>query len=226
MKPFVYVVGALALLAFPAGSFAQVEVGARIGFLWARGNALDDPASGQPGKLTDVIASQVPVQLDAAYRISSALSIGAYFSYGFGRLGRPLRDDCSMSGVDCSNSNIRLGVQGIYTLRNVSPSFTPWVGMSVGYEWMRIESSGSGISTSATLSGWEFLALQVGADFAVADRLSIGPYAQISLSQYRSIDARVNGRSFSQEVPDKALHEWAGLGIRGTFELGRRRSPP
>ena len=213
--------GAIAMaLALPTASQAQFSLGARIGYAPAMGAAEKDPATGESFKMKDGIKSQIPLQLDAAYKVTPEIAVGAYFSYGFGQVGSAVKAECDAFGQDCSASDMRLGLQAFYTFTKVSPQFTPWAGLGLGYEWGKIKATGGGFADeSATFSGWEFLNLQFGADYKVSDQFGIGPYVMFSIAQYGSVEAESGGASASADVEKKAIHEWLGFGVRGKFDL-------
>jgi outer membrane protein W len=198
--------GAVAMaLALPTISHAQFSIGARLGFAPAMGDAAKD----EP--LKDLVNSQVPLQLDAMYRVSPQLSAGLYFSYGFGQLNSDFADFCDYFEVDCSARSMRVGVQAHYAFGSQSQQFLPWAGAGLGMEWMTVKASAGGTSESIDVSGLEFLNLQAGADYRVSDQFSIGPYLQFSVGQYSKVDG--------ESISEKAMHQWFGFGLRGKFDL-------
>jgi hypothetical protein len=88
----------------------------------------------------------------------------------------------------------------------------PWIGAGLGYEWLRLSSSGGEEAVNGTLSGFEFVNLQGGVDFKPLDdtNFGVGPFLAFSLAQYST--AADGG-----DIRDKTLHEWLNLGVRGTF---------
>jgi autotransporter-like protein len=197
-------VAALALV--PVVSQAQFVVGARLGY----GSGLGDVAGNGATTLamSDWVKSQIPLQLDALYKVTPEVAVGAYFSYGFAQTGIA---ECDLSGADCSAKDTRVGVQAVYTFNNSSPTLVPWLGVNVGYEWNTISTGG----VDATFKGMEWLGLQAGGDFKVNEQFSVGPYVQLSLGQYSS--GEVAGTS--GDVVDTTAHQWLGFGVRGKFDL-------
>ena len=197
--------GSLIALLVPTASHAQFQLGLRLGFAPAAGDAAKD----EP--LKDVISSQIPIQLDAMYKITPDLSAGLYFSYGIVQLSSDEKDACDAFGVSCSASNTRLGIQAAYAFNQVSPQFVPWAGVGLGYEWLTEKIALGGVSASQTATGFEFLNLQVGGDYKVNPKFAVGPYAQLSIGQYSEVE--------SESITDKGVHEWFGFGVRGKFDL-------
>jgi len=214
-KLFMLGVVAAALLV-PAASRAQFTLGARVGYAPAMGDAAKDE------KLSDGVKSQIPIQLDAAYKVTPDIAVGAYFAYGIGQIGSAVSDVCDISGIDCSARVLRFGVQGLYSFNAVSKQFVPWAGLGAGYEIGSLEVSGGGATAKTTYRGFEFLNLQGGADYKVSEQFSVGPYVMLSIGQYSKakIENSVDpGLDFDGDIPDKAMHEWLGFGVRGKFDL-------
>lgn len=204
----------------PAVSHAQVMLGARLGYSAAMGDAFKDPTTGQAAKMSDGVKSQVPIQIDAAFKLSKELALGAYLSYGFGQVGGAAKDECSVFGQDCSAHDWRFGIQALYTFTQVSPPFVPWAGVGLGYEWATLEQTGGGQpDASLTLKGWEFLNLQLGGDYVVNPQFAVGPYIMFSIAQYSDAEAESGGVKVSASIDKKAVHEWFGFGVRGRFDL-------
>lgn len=192
-------------LALPTLSRAQFSLGARLGFAPALGDAEKD------SPMKDGVKSQIPIQLDAMYKLSPAFALGVYLSYGFAQLNSDITSGCDAAGIDCSASDTRLGVQATYAFTKVSPTFVPWAGAGIGIEWLTLKGSAGGISASADTTGFEFLNLQAGADYKVSEQFSVGPYLLFSIAQYSSVEGN--------DIQNKAVHEWLNFGVRGKFDL-------
>lgn len=202
---------ALAVLAVPTASRAQFLVGARLGYAPAMGDAAKDQ------KMSDGVKSQVPIQLDAAYKLTKELALGAYFSYGFAQLGT----DACPSGASCSANDIRAGLQGFFTFADLKTPLVPWLGLGIGYERGSFEAKQGGFKATTTYSGWEYLNLQVGGDMKATETFSFGPYVMFSVGQYTSakVESPVFNRSGSIPGGEQAMHQWFGFGVRGKFDL-------
>jgi len=214
--------GALFCLAEPAHADTKLELGLRTGYGIPLGKAAGGDGS---GKVSDLIAGQIPIWLDVGARFSDHYYLGLYYSYGFGINGSTFSDGCdadkNASGADvsCSTSDMRLGIQYAYHLKPPG-ELDPWLGIGVGYEWLKASESAGGVSLSTTAHGWEFFNLQLGLDVPVAEKFAVGPFVTFGLAQYSSVSlSSSGGGSASGDVTDKALHEWLFLGVRGTFVL-------
>jgi hypothetical protein len=203
MRRFCLSVAALAMLV-PAAAQAQFTVGARTGYAIAMGDA------GGTLKMTDMVSGQIPLQLDIGYRIQdTALTVGGYVSYGFGALASTAKTQCDLDGASCSASALRLGAQLLYSFADPKQQGEPWVGVGLGYDKLTLKESGF---ADTSLSGFEFLILQGGYDWKFGTG-SLGAFASFSLAQYSDIEVA----GLSGTIPDKKVHEWLTLGIRGAF---------
>ncbi len=205
LRKLLLVMAAAAVLAGPARSEAQIGIGARIGYAFGTGDVLGD----QFGTLSmsDYTKAQIPIQVDLMFHVIPGLSVGPYFSYGFGQNGGMLDDSCRATGLDCSTSVIRFGGQATYTL---PPPLPVWVGAGIGYEWNRLDASG----THSTVRGFELLNLQGGIDFMATPVFRVGPFIMLSLGRYDSGDLSDFG-----SIQSEKMHQWIEIGFRGMFDL-------
>lgn len=183
------------------GGFAdkKIRLGLRLGYAFALGSA-------QEGiKMSDGTSGQIPIWLDAGYMVTPNILVGLYGQYGFVQV-----KNCD----SCSAHDIRFGIQGQYHLAPEA-SLDPWLGLGVGYELLGSSRTIQGMDVSGTTKGFEFVNLQGGADFKVADAFAVGPFVSFSLGQYSS----VSSGDLSADIEGKTLHEWLTLGVKGTFGL-------
>jgi len=154
-------------------------------------------------RMGDQIAGQIPVWLEAGWRLNKNLYFGLYGQRGFG-----FSNGCPI-GSDCSTSGWRVGVEGIY---NVLPDavLQPWGGLGFGYEWLSTSRAGEDNS----YKGFELLIVQIGVDWALNKQFSIGPFGSISVfGKYTSQTS--NG--VSNDI--SAGHNWLQTGLKATFKL-------
>ena len=177
----------------------KIRLGLRLGYAFAMGSSQEGT------KMSDGTSGQVPIWIDAGYMVTPNIMLGLYGQYGF-----VLLKDCN----DCSAHDLRFGIQGQYHLAPAA-SMDPWLGLGVGYEILSTSQTAQGITVSGDVKGFEFLNLQGGADFKVADALTVGPFLSFSLGQYSSISSG----GLSADIDKTALHEWLTVGVKGTFGL-------
>lgn len=200
--------------AAPRAAVPPLEVGARVGYA----SAFGDAARSTPMK-DFTITSQVPLQLELSARLRPELAAGLYASYGLGRAGdAAIYGQCGARGASCSGRAIRAGAQGRWSFTGVQP-FVPWAGAGLGWEWARVDASDPAGGSTVDVNGLE-LSLQGGGDYRVARRVTVGPYVELGLGRYRAGEVTVSGVSVaSGGISHKALHGWLGLGVAGRFEL-------
>ena len=210
--------GTIAALLVPAASHAEgFQLGLRVGYAPAMGDAAKDL------KMNDVgVKAQIPVQLEASYKVTPDFAAGVYGSYGLGQTDSSgFFGACGASGVSCSSSTLRVGVQGLYTFNQVKTALVPWLGLGLGWEQAKTKISGGGVTGEFTLDGYE-LALQAGGDYKVSDQFSVGPYIMFSIGQYQNGKVTNNvDPSFNRSgsIDNKSTHEWFGFGLAGKFNI-------
>ena len=199
-----------------------IEVGLRVGYGLPLGDAAGAPSGGQSVSLSNIYSGQIPIQIDAGYRFTPNMMVGAFFQYGIGMLNTgngSLLQGCSTSGVSCSGNDMAFGVQFHYHLMP-DQTIDPWGGIGVGYEIANISESAGGQSASESFSGFQFVNLQIGADYKVMPNLGVGPFVQFSLGEYSSCSTSGGaGAGGSCTIPNTAMHEWLTFGIRGAYDI-------
>ena len=210
---------AIAALAAAAPARADRDSGLALGIRAAY--AVPFGSAVQGTDLNKLTSGSSPLQLDVGGRFDRRWQAGGYFGYGFVRLADEANAALAAQGATDIDGHalMRLGVQGIYTILP-DARFAPWVGASVGYEWLRYASATvAGKETEVGVRGFE-AGLQLGADYRLGSSFVAGPFAAFSVGQYRSRMTWVSGAGeTSTDVADKGLHEWLQLGIKGSFEL-------
>jgi hypothetical protein len=227
------VLAALVALLVPTASFAQFQVGARIGFAPSGGTAYEDKdlkAAGDPdatSKMSDGLKSQIPIQLEGSYKLNRDFAAGVYVSYGIAQVGSKIQDQMKALNPSASVSAkglLRVGLQGLYAFNDVKAPLTPWVGVGLGYEQGGVEAKfNGGGKFEETASGYD-LSLQAGGDYKVTDQFTVGPYVMLSVGQFTSVKDKISGfgPAFdgTQDVKiNSKFHEWFGFGVAGKFNL-------
>lgn len=185
-----------------------LSLGARVAWAIPAGNI------GAGESLGGALSGALPLQLDLSYRFDRHFSAGFLFSYAPGFV-----NNCP-PGDSCSGRSTRFGLQAIYTL-DPAGSLRPWLGIGIGYEWLKLKQTSAGIAYSDTFAGFEWVNLQVGGDFSLTPRLWVGPYAAVTFASFSDLDSAVGGLSGSASIPsaDRRLHEWIMVGLRATYEF-------
>ncbi len=188
----------------PAAASAGPTLALRAGYEVSAGSA----SSGT--SMSEVAKSDIPLQLEWMWKFGPHFSLGAYYDFGFGQLSSAVSDRCASLDASCSVWTMRVGVRGEYAFPQ-SETFAPWIGLGSGWEWAHESVSHPGNSGSQTVSGWETVSLDGGADYRLGPKLWLGPYLVARYGEY----GRINGYS----VVSKAWHDWYGVGIRGRWDF-------
>lgn len=183
-----------------------------MGSLWGSG------LSGNGNTFSDYSAKdafdyKVPFGFEAGFGLSKRFVVGASVYYGFISDNTKAGSGCEAPN-DCSDHDWELG---LFANINFVPDrmLNPWIGFGFGYEIEAWSFKSPTFSNDGTLTGPQYLKLQGGLDFKVANGMSIGPYASYSLGVYTSRSSTVGG---DEDLPI-GVHEWAGIGIRGSYGL-------
>jgi hypothetical protein len=193
--------------------------GFRIGYALPLGDV--NSVNGNGNSLSTGVNGQVPFWFDAGYLLDPHFYVGAYLSYGVGfPASTAFTGECSATGVSCSASDFRIGVDVQVRFLGKSRA-QPWFGLGfLGYESAGLSISSVLGSESTTFTGIEWVTPQLGFDYKVLPTLSAGLFVGISLSEYLGASASVNnGPSAGSLTGDKALHEWFFMGARTSWDL-------
>lgn len=210
---------AIAALAAAAPARADRDSGLALGIRAAY--AVPFGGAVQGTDLNKLTSGTSPLQLDVGWRFDRRWQAGGYLGYGFVRLADEANAALAAQGATDIDGHalMRLGLQGIYTILP-DARFAPWVGASVGYEWLRYASATvAGKETEVGVRGFE-AGVQLGADYRLGPSFAVGPFAAFTVGQFRSKMTWVSGSGeTASDVADKTIHEWLQLGIKGSFEL-------
>jgi outer membrane protein W len=152
------------------------------------------------GNLADAVEGQVPIWLDLGYRITPALHAAAVVQYGLGRVTH-----CP-SGQSCLAQDGRFGLTLDY---HFLPSlrFDPYAGVGMAFDVLSLDLG----SRTTTYRGFEWLNVQVGADWPMSKTLRLGPVMSYGLGQF----LWRNGSS----IDSTDVHHWVTFAVRATFDL-------
>jgi hypothetical protein len=188
------------------GGDTGMSLGIRASYSLPAGNAVAF------SPLNDIVSGGVPLTVDLGYRLDRNILVGAYFQASTGFINDLSFVKNCPTTASCHSNLMRFGIEGIYTFLPQA-ILAPWVGLGIGYEILNTSFAG----TDRSLGGWEFVNVQLGADYVFSSLFKMGPYAQASLAQYSNSSA--NGGP-SWDVSATSLHMWWQFGVKGTFDLG------
>lgn len=199
----------LAALLLPGTALARP--GFVLGLRLAIAPALLEAADRLP--LSELVASQVPVQAEALWRIDPRLAAGAYLSFG---LGQPGAAGCG--GASCGATSIRAGAELQLEPRTPILGGAPWLGAGAGWEWLEVIRDDAGGEVTTGLHGPEGF-VEAGLAWRAGARFAVGPYLLLAAGSYGRASLDAPGGSASAPVPERSVHLWLHVGVRGTFEL-------
>ena len=219
MRKLAMAVAATVVL-LPAAASAQFVLGLRAAYGFPMGTAFgDDPVLGAKAEMKDFINRVIPLQVEAGYKLTPNFTLGLYYSYGFASVHGAQADAICTSGIDCSSSDQRAGVQALWSFAPGQP-IDLWIGAATGWEWFAFKATGGGATVKASLNGWEYITVQAGVDFALSKSFAIAPYASYGLGQFSKYSLEVTGLpNESGSINSKATHSQFQLGARATFKF-------
>jgi len=217
-----------------------LTLGARAGLALAVGSAQKDLS------MSSAVWGALPVVLELGYRFTDRISAGIYFQAGYAggsvKLCEGLRTQLILStstrytpSAACSVTGgyaLRVGLEGLYRLPLPGRTLVPWLGLSVGAEYVstsvQVKEFGQISNGTYKWDGPEYLGLQGGVEWPLSPGLAVGPYAALTLSRYTSQSLAVsgngagvvsgaNGRSLPSD--ERTVHSWLMAGVKGTFDL-------
>jgi hypothetical protein len=230
-KAIVFAAVAVALAA-PVPAHAQASLALRAGYAVPFGDAAN---VGGFGAFTqrELFARQLPVQLDASWRITPAFWAGLYAGYGFASAGSQLQALICNSASSCTGlRDLHVGARAEWRFGRVGGA-QPWVGLTGGLESAHFKAVGATFPTGqappapatvsgnleGSLRGWE-VGVEAGADWRVSSALAVGPFLQLQLGQYRVQDITfVFSVPGNGEIPAGKPHELFTLGLRARADL-------
>jgi opacity protein-like surface antigen len=205
--------------AFAASSGdSGLEIGFRTGYAFSAGH-LGAVAGDIDRDLGSYVSGQWPFWLDLGYRINSSWYVGGFFQYGVGFVNDDQQSGCRNADVDCSASDLRVGIMGRYHFGLVARTL-PWVGYGIGWERAKFSMRGTSVDTDGDLvwSGMEFANFQLGVDFALPHRSTIAPFISVSLGEFdnQTTTWRLisTSQTRDQSLAKQSLHEWIFIGVR------------
>lgn len=173
-----------------------------------------DASDAQGDELASRYAWQLPLLVDAGFKLQKPLFLGAYVGIGFGLPGSSPEAEsaCAARDVSCSVVSYQLGVQGQYHLRP-SERFNPWLGAGLGYELVRQSLEGPSYSELQVSSGMTLLKLMFGIDYRAA--FGVGPFVEVSAARFQTTRTEVDGQEVHEgPVEPSAWHGFLVVGAR------------
>lgn len=157
---------------------------------------------------------QVPLLLDAGFKLSKPVFLGLYAGMGYGKVGDASEAEaaCRATGVSCSVLSLQLGVQGQYHFA-ASDRLNPWVGAGFGYEQASQSLSSGPHSEEQRSAGVTLLKLAFGIDYRAS--FGFGPFVEVSAGRYGTTRTEIDGvRVHEGPIDASAWHGFLTIGAR------------
>lgn len=177
------------------------------------------------GKMSGIVAYRVPLILDLGYRLDRTWWLGLRPEVGTGGFGT----ECPTQ-ANCNWTDARVGVVAKHHFDPMSVT-DPWLGLNLGWEWMRSTasvvlppevtglSSSQSVSAKQTISG-PILELLGGLNFDLGRHIHAGPFLSAAVGRYfrSSFDcpSAALGCPAPSWIEDGAFHAWLSVGISGS----------
>jgi hypothetical protein len=215
-RPVLVGVLLLAAAAARAQQGAPAAAGPFVGIYGGVGLPYGDVAAGGPA-VEDLVERKVPLGIELGYRFNRRFWGQLFFELAPATASSAL---CA-EGVECSASDFRTGLALLF---RIAPQawLDPWIGVGVAIEVLNAE--GQNVAAGAPYE-WSWFGLELpfaaaGIDFAVSDRVGIGPWASATVARFTSDSARPSGgETVSGSIPDRARHGWISAGVKATLRL-------
>ena len=112
-------------------------------------------------------------------------------------------------------TGLRVGLQALYALHDHGEPLGR-AGDRVGVD-VHPRTRAPELTTTLDVGGWEFVNLQAGYDVDVSPGWKVGPWISGSVGEFSRASLGVDGQNHRPNIPNKAVHGWLQLGVKGSF---------
>lgn len=215
MRSILSALAIAAAVAFAPSAEAQVSLDVKAAWAIPFGNVWTASPWNASVAESAVWSGALPFEVGARYRVTPNVSLGAYFAYGPAFVASG-----ACGGGSCSGSELRTGVELVYGILPEGP-VNPWFSLGTGWEWTSATVGTNGVLPGPgkfTFNGWEYLNVQAGADFVLANAFAAGPYLALTGSNYATFTAPAGSGGYV-ELASRSFHGWFQIGVKGTLNL-------
>jgi len=175
-----------------------------------------DVARGGPA-VDAVVQHKVPLGIDLGYRFNRWVWGDLFFDLAPGSAASAL---CA-GGASCSASDFRLGAAVLFRLAPRS-WLDPWLGVGLGIEVLNAKGYDAATAAPREWSwfGYELPFVEAGVDVAMSDRISVGPWASLTIARFTKESIKPSGgTTLTGTIQDRATHRWLSAGLKATLRL-------
>lgn len=187
----------------------RFDVGVSLGYALSVGSAEAGSA------VSDVSNGIVPLELDAVYRLTDGVGLGAWFRYG------PSIPTLCGTASECRSSvgsDVALALRVRFMLPRLGP-MRPVADAGVGYEWFASLLTDNGVTSTRAYRGPLVLTGSVAALFCLSERWSLGPIVGVGIGMFTDSSLQAPGIDQTTAVPAKSAHAWLTLGAHATLSF-------
>jgi len=212
MKKIVRAVMVAVVLAYASTASAQFSFDLKAAYALPLGNVWGTSPWNPSLAMTSAWSGAIPFEVGARYHVTPNTSLGLYFQWGPAFTTASAFDN--IAGT--SGSDMRVGLELMYEF-SPQEALNPWFLIGTGWEWTTY----SGKSSSITVNGWEYLNVQAGLDFKLANAFGIGPYVGFLAGTYSNISATGTSLGWGGSIPSdgRSFHGWLQFGVKATMNL-------
>jgi len=185
------------------------EISLNAGFALPLGSAINGVNE------SDAINFAVPFGLAVGYRIGGTVFVGGTFSYGpFGSPNGTKVGACTTTGYSCSSYTFHTGFTVQWHPLG-SRGLDPYIGLGAGYEWLYVDVSAGGLTSTLQYNGFTWVDVPLGIDFRLNKDIRFGPFFDFSMGEYRN--GILSMPAVSGLISQRAIHFWLTAGLRIVF---------
>jgi hypothetical protein len=201
LTPLLVTSGAHAEAKEPARLF---DVGASLGYAIPLGSAETG------SRVSDTTYGIVPVELDAVYRLTVGVGVGAWVRYGASipTLCTTANDCESSIGRDIAvAARVRFFLPRLGPLRLIADA-------GVGYEWFASKLTDGGATSTRAYRGPLLFTGSVASPFHLSARWTLGPVVGATVGTFTNRSLESPAIDENAAVHGRSVHAWLSLGAR------------
>ncbi len=179
------------------------------------------PDGARSSNAIDFMKTGAAIEGDIGFRFVPALAAYLFWQHGF--LGAPDVSTLQASGgVAVSSMTVTTDAFGLGLMLNSNPGgrWGFYGDLATGMRLTKVHVETADHTTEeGTLIGIEPLRLKVGVAFKPSAKFTMVGYLWASAGSYTKIDLSVGGTSSTKTIDSTAIHNFAGLGLGGFFDV-------
>jgi len=197
----------LARAAEPPAAADGFQAALRVGYARPIGKLQSQAAL----ELGNLFEAEIPIVLQAGWRLGDYWYLGAYGSIAGGTPGSVFAEPCSLS--NCTAVSYRVGVEALVYLVP-DGLLDPWLGLGVGYDVSRLDIEERSGKLFTAVHGFEIPRLAAGVDVRFSRLFAFGPTIDFAAGEYTRRTVETDRYSIDRPITQSAWHAWFSAGLR------------